>query len=112
MSNSQTYPSEQPAEVMKRWKAWNRKNPWTKYLKYARRRCTDPNHKSFPSYGGRGIICYLTIADVRKLWLRDKAYEMKRPSLDRRDVDANYTYENCRFMEYELNAGSRDFLRR
>ena len=41
--------------------------------------------------------------DVEKLWFRDKAYNLKQPSMDRRDSDKHYTFNNCRFIEIAKN---------
>lgn len=60
-------------------------------------RCTNPNDKKYPSYGGRGI----TICDR---WLKfENFYEdmgdppTKEHSLDRVDNDGNYEPKNCRW---------------
>ena len=45
----------------------------------------------------------LTLKQVRKLWFRDKAHTMQRPSLDRINSDGNYTFNNCRFIELREN---------
>ena len=77
----------------------NKRFPW--YLKAvdAKQRCNNPNDPSYKSYGGRGIRFFLTVTEVKKLWFRDRAYLMKVPSIDRKDNDGNYTYENCKFIE-------------
>jgi len=46
---------------------------------------------------------YLTTADCKFLWFRDKAYELKRPSLDRIDPMGDYTIKNCRYIELSEN---------
>lgn len=79
-------------------------NPWIwSYLK-ALQRCSDKNHPRYHRYGGRGIKFLLTREEIRLLWFRDKAYLQKKPSIDRRDNDGNYTFENCQFIELSENS--------
>ena len=73
--------------------------PWLRYLRYAQQRCSNtycPNYK--------GIIrCLLTPRAIKKLWFRDKADLLNRPSLDRIDSKGDYCYTNCRFIELADN---------
>ena len=57
------------------------------------------------TYARKGIKCDLTIKQLEKLWKRDKAHLLSRPSLDRKDNDGHYTYKNCRYIEFNLNSG-------
>ena len=70
-------------------------NPWILSLYWIKRRCNYPKQ----SYFARGIKCLITSQEVKQLWFRDKAYLMKRPSVDRINSLGNYTFENCRYME-------------
>lgn len=88
-------------------KEWRKKKPWLRYLEYAKRRCSDAKHKCFASYGARGIKVTLTRDQIKALWDRDNAAMLKRPSLDRKDTNGDYSYENCLFIEYEENAKRR-----
>ena len=45
----------------------------------------------------------MIIEEFKKLWFRDKAYEMNRPSIDRIDPKGDYTYNNCRYLELSEN---------
>ncbi len=65
-------------------------------------RCTNPKHKFFADYGGRGIV-------VCDRWLGDHGFENfladmgEKPepkrlySIDREEVDGNYEPDNCRW---------------
>jgi len=80
------------------------KNPWVLYNKWAKYRCTNKNSPNYHRYGGRGIKFKLSIDDVKKLWLRDEAYNLDIPVLDRRNNNGNYCYSNCQFIERNLNS--------
>lgn len=89
----------------KRQANWRGRNPWARFVEWARRRvrCTDP-HKWFPYYGAKGIEVKLTAKDLEKIWKRDKANKLKRPSLDRIDPAGHYEPKNVRFIEFDLNS--------
>ena len=82
---------------------YREKRPWYRPLEYAKRRCTDKNHRSYPFYGGRGISCELTYQEAKILFFRDQGHLLDKPSLDRIDPDKNYSFDNCRFIELEDN---------
>lgn len=79
-------------------------HPWVKYVCWARRRCADRKSKWFQFYGAKGITCELTAKDAEILWKRDNAQALKRPSLDREKSHLGYTFENCRFIEFNDNS--------
>jgi len=83
---------------------WHRKNPWASSHEGARTRCTSLNCKDYKYYGARGIQFKLTMDEIKQLWFRDKAHDMKKPSIDRKDNDGNYEFNNCRFIEHAENA--------
>lgn len=86
----------------------NKSKPWLKHLYSSRKRCVNPNTKDWKDYGDRGIQCLITEEELKTLWFRDKAYEMKQPSIDRIDNDGNYCFENCRFLELKENTLKRN----
>jgi len=45
---------------------------------------------------------------LKELWFRDKAYNLKRPSIDRKNNNEDYTFENCRFIELGKNTAERN----
>lgn len=97
---------------MKKFKSKKSKSielsPWKKSLYNARQRCNNSKNPDYKYYGGKGIKCFLSMFEIREIWIRDKANELNRPSLDRKDSNKDYTYCNCRFIELKDNAlGSR-----
>ena len=64
-------------------------------------RCQNPNYAGFKDYGGRGITVCEEWEDylVFKEWAFNNGYA-KGLSLDREDVNGNYTPENCRFVTW------------
>ena len=80
------------------------KYPWAMSYGAAMQRCTNPNNNRFRRYGGRGIIFVLTKEEIKQLWMRDKAYLMERPSIDRKNNNGHYEFKNCRFIELVKNS--------
>lgn len=76
-----------------------RKYPWYRWYIYLNSRCGDKNR----NYYKRGIKNLLKVNDIKYLWFRDKAYLLKRPSIDRKNNNGNYTLTNCRFIELSEN---------
>ena len=76
-----------------------KKEPWLRKLMGVRGRCS----QKISNYKKRGIKCFLKLEDVKMLWFRDKAYNLKEPSLHRIDNDGHYTIENCCFIERRKN---------
>lgn len=82
-------------------------NPWNKNYKAARGRCVYKSNK----YYKKGIKFMMSRNDFKILWFRDKAYLMKKPSIDRINPKGDYTLENCRYIELTENnkrRGSHD----
>lgn len=72
-----------------------------------KRRSSNPKHKSWLRYGGRGIKCLLTMDDMNYLWERDNGISLKRPTIDRIDNDGPSARYNCRFIEQSENSAKR-----
>lgn len=81
----------------------NKKYPWKQTLKHIKTRCENSNHHSYKYYGGRGIKCLITEEELKILWFRDNASKMNKPSINRKDNDGHYVYDNCEFIEKSLN---------
>lgn len=77
--------------------------PWKIVLHNIKYRCNNLNCKAYQWYGGRGIKCLITESELKQLWLRDKAYLLDIPSIDRINNDGNYEYSNCEFIELNEN---------
>lgn len=77
---------------------------WYSHYNYAKWRCCNKKAGNYPKYGGRGIQCLLKPSEVKMLWERDRAWLLKRPSIDRIDPDGHYEVRNCRFIELSENS--------
>jgi transposase len=84
-------------------------NPWLSHYKAAKQRCTNPKCESYRFYGERGIKFLMSVADFKFLWFRDKAWLLKKPSIDRIDQDGNYELSNCQFIELVANKKKQRF---
>jgi hypothetical protein len=75
------------------------KYPWINSYNNAKQRCTNVNNPNYPWYGKKRIKFLLTQEDYKILWERDKAFNLKFPTIDRIDNEGNYTFDNCQFIE-------------
>lgn len=99
---SEFYPSR-PSRCKSCRKLYLSENPWLRTLLKINYRCNDKECDSYKWYGGKGIKNFLTMKDLEFLWNRDKAQEMKYPSIDRIDSNGNYKLDNCRYIEKSDN---------
>ena len=83
------------------------KLPWYVAYECARSRCRYKKHPSYKYYGKKGIRLLMKPIDFKKLWDRDKAELLEKPTIDRIDTHGNYTLENCQFIEKADNASKR-----
>src|SRR5690625_5072259 len=70
-----------------------------------RNRCNNPNNNSYKNYGGRGIgICkeWDEFSDFEK-WSLENGYD-KHLTIDRKDNDAGYFPDNCRWVDKKVQA--------
>ncbi len=86
--------------------AYHARKPWVRHVCWARRRCLSNDRRWAAHYLDKGITCDLTAAEAEMLWHRDGGASMSRPSLDRKDPSAGYTFDNCRFAEFLVNVGA------
>ena len=104
---SKIYYQEHKEIIKKRVRDRIKKSRWIKHYEMAQYRCKNPNSPDYLNYGGRGIRLIATKKDFKSVWVRDKAWKLKRPSIDRKDNDGNYSYENIRFIELSENSKRR-----
>lgn len=98
------YYQENKESEKQRCKIYRNKNPWKTTYSNAKQRCNNPNNEDYKYYGARGIKFKLTVKEIKKLWFQYNAYNMKQPTIDRKDNNDHYTLQNCRFIENKENS--------
>ncbi len=78
-----------------------RKKSWGKKYHNIQRRCHYHKHH----YCEKGIKNYLSLTDIKDLWIRDNADKMKEPVIHRKNNKKDYTINNCEFIEKEYHKG-------
>lgn len=78
-----------------------------------RQRCNNSNHYAFKNYGGRGIRICEEWNDYERFreWAINSGYDDNAEyglyTLDRIDVNGNYSPTNCRFVDMKTQGGNR-----
>ena len=75
-------------------------------------RCNCKSNVSYKYYGNRKVKCLITPKELKYLWFRDKAYLMKKPSIDRINTNGNYELKNCRYIEFIENCSRKKRIKR
>jgi len=74
-----------------------------------RRRCTNPNTKSYKHYGGRGISYCADWEDFRNFYRDMFPTWQYGLQLDREDNDLNYNKDNCRWVNRTVSMRNRSY---
>ena len=69
-------------------------------------RCTNPNHKAYKNYGGRGITVCEEWLDIKNFvaWAEATYPNIEDATLDRIDNDKGYSPENCTWSDKTTQA--------
>lgn len=78
------------------------------YWSHLKQRCNNPKSKRYKDYGGRGITYdpkWETFEGFKKDMFFKYLYalkqlQLKQPSLERLNVNGNYCFDNCIFIEF------------
>lgn len=81
--------------------------PWAVAYNNILSRCTKPRSNGYKYYGGNGVLCLVSSAELREMFIREKAYMLKIPSVDRIDPRGHYEPSNVRWVEFSDNRAMR-----
>lgn len=71
-------------------------------------RCSNPKHKAWHNYGGRGIsVCGEWEDSFEQFWVDMGSTYQKGLDIDREDNNGNYTPKNCRWVTRRKNTRNR-----
>ena len=87
--------------IIKKVINYKTKKPWLNTLVWINQRIKEVKEPYVKrSYFDKGIKNFLTLDDLERLWFRDKADKMTRPSIHRKNNDGHYEFGNCKYIEF------------
>lgn len=71
-------------------------------------RCTNPKHRAWPNYGGRGVqVCERWLASFGNFWVDMGPTYREGLTIERLDNNAGYAPENCAWVTYSRQARNK-----
>jgi len=98
-------------------KVVSKETPYSNHPLYGRwatmkSRCSNPNHKDYKNYGGRGITVCEAWQDSFETFLADMGECPEGLTIDRIDNDGNYEPSNCKWSTYTEQLNNRRAIKR
>lgn len=81
--------------------------PWRRAYSNIRNRCNYNLQHKTEFYNGKGIKCKITPSELKEIFYRDKAWEFKVPSVDRKNPEGDYDKENVQWIDFDDNRAQR-----
>lgn len=81
------------------------------------RRCTEPNHKAFKNYGGKGVKnLWQSFDEFKRDMYRSynshvKKFGESNTTIDRISSEGNYSKENCRWATWKIQANNKRIIK-
>jgi len=80
-----------------------REQPWIRTYEGIYRRINGGKNGKYKQLRYASVKMMMNPTQIRDLWIRDSAFLMKNPSIDRINPEGDYSFDNCRYIEMTEN---------
>jgi hypothetical protein len=95
-------------QIKRKQSETHKKEPWLRILSSIKQRCENKNCKDYLDYGARGIKCLISKDELKEICVRDNYWNLKQPTINRKDNDGDYCLDNCEIIENAKNTAERN----